>query len=209
MWSSNSIFKNCQISRFFENLSISEGFWFQLSSWASDAIFAAVSNIASLLRVFNKNVVFQQQMLIFHVNIVLFMQKIEKLTKKQHLLLKNNTFVENQQQWCYVVLHIIYSIMILLNPSKCFAQFFDSCFRYIPGGFTKENKKWISIVNPQESTKNTSQKLSKVYARVSEGPDDINDVQGNITSLLLVFNKSVVFQQQILFFSLIVRILPE
>ena len=36
--------------------------------------------------------------------------KIEKLTKKQHLLLKNNIFVENHQQWCYVALHIIYSI---------------------------------------------------------------------------------------------------
>ena len=54
--------------------------------------------------------------------------KIEKLTKKQHLLLKNNTFVENQQQWCYVALHIIYSIRTLRNPSICFAQFFDSCF---------------------------------------------------------------------------------
>ena len=54
--------------------------------------------------------------------------KIEKLTKKQHLLLKNNTFVEKQQQWCYVALHIIYSIRTLRNPSICFAQFFDSCF---------------------------------------------------------------------------------
>ena len=54
--------------------------------------------------------------------------KIEKLTKKQHLLLKNNIFVENQQQWCYVAFQIIYSIRILLNPSKRFAQFFDSCF---------------------------------------------------------------------------------
>ena len=54
--------------------------------------------------------------------------KIEKLTKKQHLLLKNNTFVENQQQWCYVALHIIYSIRTLRKPSVCFAQFFDSCF---------------------------------------------------------------------------------
>ena len=33
-----------------------------------DAIFDATSNIASLLLVFNKNVVFQQQMLFFHVN---------------------------------------------------------------------------------------------------------------------------------------------
>ena len=54
--------------------------------------------------------------------------KIEKLTKKQHLLLKNNTFVEKQQQWCYVALHIIYSIRTFRNPSICFAQFFDSCF---------------------------------------------------------------------------------
>ena len=36
--------------------------------------------------------------------------------------------------------------------------------------------------------------------RFSEGPDSINDVQNNITSLLLIFNKSVVFRQQMLFF---------
>ena len=34
----------------------------------------------------------------------------------------------------------------------------------------------------------------------SDGSGAINDVQYNITSLLLIFNKSVVFQQQILFF---------
>ena len=49
--------------------------------------------------------------------------KIEIWMKKQHLLPKNNTFVENQQQWCYVVLHIIYSIRTLRKPSVCFAQF--------------------------------------------------------------------------------------
>ena len=54
--------------------------------------------------------------------------RIEKLTEKQHLLLKNNTFVENEQHWCSVALQIIYSIRTFLNPSKCFAQFFDSCF---------------------------------------------------------------------------------
>ena len=54
--------------------------------------------------------------------------KIEKLTKKQHLLLKNNTFVEKKQQWCYVALHIIYSISTFRNPSICFAQFLVSCF---------------------------------------------------------------------------------
>ena len=44
--------------------------------------------------------------------------KIEIWMKKQHLLPKNNTFVENQQQWCYVVLHIIYSIRTLRKPSN-------------------------------------------------------------------------------------------
>ena len=31
--------------------------------------------------------------------------------KNQHLLLKNNIFVEKQQQWCYVAFSIKYSIM--------------------------------------------------------------------------------------------------
>jgi len=66
MWGSRSIFKNCQKSRFFGNLRISGWFWFQSSSCAHDAIFDAGSNIASLLLIFNKNVVFRHQMLIFH-----------------------------------------------------------------------------------------------------------------------------------------------
>ena len=65
MWTSKSIFKICQKSRFFENLRIVDGCWFELSTWVHDAIFDAGSNIASLLLIFNKNVVFQQQMLIF------------------------------------------------------------------------------------------------------------------------------------------------
>ncbi len=35
---------------------------------------------------------------------ILIQVKIENQTKKQHLLPKSNNFVENQQQWCYVVL---------------------------------------------------------------------------------------------------------
>ena len=65
IWCSKSIFKICQKSRFFENLRIMDGCWFELSTWAHDAIFDAGSHIASLLLIFNKNVVFQQQMLIF------------------------------------------------------------------------------------------------------------------------------------------------
>ena len=64
--------------------------------------------------------------------------KIEKLTKKQHLLLKNNTFVENQQQWCYVALHIICSIRILLNLSKRFAQFLTHVFGRFLGDLLKK-----------------------------------------------------------------------
>ena len=64
--------------------------------------------------------------------------KIRNQTKKQHLLPKNNTFVENQQQWCYVALSIIYSIRIIKKPIAYFALFFDSCFWQIPGEFTKE-----------------------------------------------------------------------
>ena len=65
--------------------------------------------------------------------------KIMIWMKKQHLLPKNNTFVENQQQWCYAVLHIIYSIRTIRKLSVCFAQFFDSRFERIPWEFNKEN----------------------------------------------------------------------
>ena len=54
--------------------------------------------------------------------------------------------------------------------------------------------------SPRNLPKTRVKKLSKAYARFSEGPDAINDVQCNITSLLLIFNKSVVFRQQMLFF---------
>ena len=42
---------------------------------------------------------------------ILIHVKIGNQTKKQHLLLENNNFVENQQQWCYVACSIKYSIM--------------------------------------------------------------------------------------------------
>ena len=53
---------------------------------------------------------------------------------------------------------------------------------------------------PRNLPKTRVKRLSKACARVSESLDAINDVQGNITSMLLVFNKIVVFQQQMLFF---------
>ena len=66
MWSSNSIFKNCQKSRFSEIFASQTIFWVQSSWSASDAINDAESNITSLLPIFNKNVVFRHKMLIFH-----------------------------------------------------------------------------------------------------------------------------------------------
>ena len=54
--------------------------------------------------------------------------------------------------------------------------------------------------SPMNLSKTRVKKLSKAYARFSEDPDAINDVQDNIISLLLIFNKSVVFRQQMLFF---------
>ena len=65
--------------------------------------------------------------------------KIEIWMKKQHLLPKNNIFIENQQQWYYVVLYIIYSIRTFRKLSVCFAQFFDSCFcRFLGGGLREK-----------------------------------------------------------------------
>ena len=69
---------------------------------------------------------------------ILIHVKIGNQTKKQHLLPENNNFVENQQQWCSVAPPIIYSIRIIQNPIRCFAQFLDSCFGRIPWEFTKE-----------------------------------------------------------------------
>ena len=65
---------------------------------------------------------------------ILIHVKIGNQTKKQHLLRMpgNNNFVGNQQQWCLVAPPIIYSIRIIQNPMRCFAQFFDSRFGRIP-----------------------------------------------------------------------------
>ena len=50
--------------------------------------------------------------------------KIGIQTKKQHLLLENNNFIENQQQWYSVAPPDIYSIRIIQKHIRCFAQFF-------------------------------------------------------------------------------------
>ncbi len=60
--------------------------------------------------------------------------------------------------------------------------------------YDKKNK------SPRNLSKTRVKKLNKVYAMFSEGADAINDLQYNITSLLLIFNKSVVFRQQMLIF---------
>ena len=54
--------------------------------------------------------------------------KIKIVMKKQHLLLKNNNFIENQQQWCSIALHNNYSIRTSKKLITCFAYCFNSCF---------------------------------------------------------------------------------
>ena len=54
--------------------------------------------------------------------------------------------------------------------------------------------------SPRNLPKTRVKKLSKTYARFSKGSDAINNLQYNITSFLLIFNKNVVFRQQMLFF---------
>ena len=79
------------------------------------------------------NVDFSWLFILIHV-------KIGNQTKKQHLLPENNNFVENQQHWCFVAPHIIYTIRIIQKPIRCFAHFFDSWFWRIHWEFTKEKQ---------------------------------------------------------------------
>ena len=67
MWSSKSICKKYRNLRFFEFFGSESWFSLELSVCVHAAIIVAKSNIASLLPIFNKNVVFQQQMLFFDV----------------------------------------------------------------------------------------------------------------------------------------------
>ena len=66
---SESILTFCSKSRFFDFLASESWFSTESSTEAPDAIIDAESIIASLLLIFNKNVVFLQQMLFFHSNI--------------------------------------------------------------------------------------------------------------------------------------------
>ena len=77
------------------------------------------------------NVDFSWLFILIHV-------KTGNKTKKQHLLPTNNNFTDNQQQWCFVVPSIIYSIRIIQMPIICSAQFVDSCFGTIPWESSKE-----------------------------------------------------------------------
>ena len=126
------------------------------------------------------------------------------IMKNEHLVPKNNIFVENQQLWCSVVPLIIYSTRIIQNPIRCFARFFDSRFARIPWEFTKEMHLLLFFSKfPRNPSKMWVEKLSRASDRFLDDPDAINDGWSNKTSLLLVFNKIVVFWQQMLFFRLI------
>ena len=86
------------------------------------------------------------------------------------MLPENNSFVENQQHWCFVAPPIIYGIRIIQKPIRCFAQFFDSCFWRIPWEFTEEKHLRLSF------SKFPSEKLSKASDMFLDDPDAINDL---------------------------------
>ena len=67
--------------------------------------------------------------------------KIEIWMKKQHLLPKNNIFVENEQQWCYVAFSINYS-----NRDLCWLFCWKSGFesqKIEKSRFWTESQKWF------------------------------------------------------------------
>ena len=92
------------------------------------------------------------------------------------------------------------TVIICLNISN----FFDSCFGRIPLEFTKEKHLRIFFSKfPRNPFKTWVEEVSKASDRFLDDRDGINDVWSNKTSLLLIFNKIVVFRQQMLFFRLI------
>ena len=101
------------------------------------------------------NVDFSWLFILIHV-------KIGNQTKKQHLLLENNNFVENQQQWCFVAPSIIYSIRIIQKPISCFAHFFESYLEGFLGNLLKKMRKCFSLINSQGiRSKHESKKWAK------------------------------------------------
>ena len=127
-----------------------------------------------------------------------------KSNERTTFVARNNNFVENQQQWCFVAPHIIYTIRIIQKPIRCFAHFFDSCFGRIPWEFTKEEAEMLFFSKfPRNPSKTWVENVSKAFDRFLDDPDAINDWWSNKASMLLVFNKTVVFRQQMLFFPLI------
>ena len=104
-----------------------------------DGINDVWSNKTSLLLVFNKIAVFRQLMLFFRLISNFYMIWITM--KNQYLVLKNNIFVENQQQWCYVAFSINYS-----NMSLCWLFCWKSGFesqKIEKSRFWTESQKWF------------------------------------------------------------------
>ena len=81
MWRSKSFLTFCPKSRFLDFFTFKSRFSTESSTEAPAAIIDAESNIASLLPIFNKIVVFRQQMLIFQHFPLSFMRKSKKWWK--------------------------------------------------------------------------------------------------------------------------------
>ena len=94
IWASESILTFCSKSRFFDFLASESWFSTESSTEAPDAIIDAESIIASLLLIFNKNVVFRQQKLFFHSNLDFYLNECTESWKK-------STFVAEKQHFCW------------------------------------------------------------------------------------------------------------
>ena len=60
---------------------------------------------------FQQNCCFSATNVVFSFKFRFLLEWMYRILKNQHLLPKNNNFVENQQPWCYVAFRIKYSIM--------------------------------------------------------------------------------------------------
>ena len=108
--------------------------------------------------------------------------KIIIYMKKQHLLLKNNIFVENRQQCHHVASSISYIIKGTVKLIKSPTHIFMIFYWYF----------WRTIKNHEN--------MGGWFYEFYSAFDVIIDAGSNMMSLLPILNKNVVFQQQMLFF---------
>ena len=101
-------------------------------------------------------------------------------------------WIINMSSWCYIWCWKQHSIIVAHFQQKC-------CF-----SATNVDFSWLFIlIHVKIGNQTKKQHLSRASHKFLDDLDAINDGWSNRTSLLLIFNKNVVFRQQMLFFRLI------